>query len=233
MKPVKNIQGLIAAIIMIFSYAGIKAQDTTRINTTTTTTTNASSTTTDDDDINDDDDYNEEARFGIRAGVNISRQKFEDGELDENAQSKFGADFAILVDIPIGDGVFMFQPELHWLQKGSVISDINNDEDITNTFNYIELPLLLRLNFGDEAKLFVIGGPSIGYLLSGKTGGDDIERDLYEDSEWGLHLGAGVGFGPIEIDVRYTDGLSDISANDGDLGDVRNSAFGAGVTLKF
>jgi len=233
MKPVKNIQVLIAAIIMVFSYSGIKAQDTTHINTTTTTTTNASATTIDDGMNDDDDNYNDQARFGIRAGVNISRQKFEDGELDENAQSKFGADFAILVDIPIGDGVFMFQPELHWLQKGSVISDINNGDDVTNTFNYIELPLLLRLNFGDEVKLFAIGGPSIGYLLSGKTGGDDIERDLYEDSEWGLHLGAGVGFGAIEFDVRYTAGMSDISAHDGDLGEVRNSAFGAGVTVKF
>lgn len=233
MKTAKTFSVLIAALIMIFSYTGLKAQDTTRINTTTTTTTNASSTTTDDDDMNDDDNYNDEPRFGLRAGVNITRQKFEDGELDENSQSKFGADFAIMANIPIGDGVFMFQPELHWLQKGSVISDINNNDDVTSTFNYLELPLLLRLNFGDEVKLFVIGGPSIGYLLGGKTDGDDIERDLYEDSEWGLHLGAGVGFGAIEFDVRYTAGLSDISASDGDLSEVKNSAFGAGITVKF
>lgn len=197
------------AVMLMMSFSSIQAQD---------------ATTTD--------DYNSSARFGVRGGVLIARQTFEDGNLDDNAKSKFGADLAVLFNFPIGDGVFMLQPELHWLQKGSVIEDINND-DITNTFNYIELPLLLRLNFGESAKIFAFGGPSIGYLLSGKLGDVDIDRDFYEDLEWGVHLGFGVGVGPVEIDVRYLAGLSDISAVDGNLSEVKNSAFGAGVTLKF
>jgi hypothetical protein len=196
------------AVILGTCFANVSAQDTTT------------------------DDYNSKARFGIRGGVIIAKQTFEDGNLDDNAKSKFGADLAAIVNIPIGSGFFMLQPELHWLQKGSQIDDINGD-DITNTFNYLELPLLLRFNFGGEAKIFAIGGPSVGYLLSGKTDGDDIDRDLYEDTEWGVHLGVGIGLGALEVDVRYMAGLSDISAVDGDLSEVKNSAFGAGVTLKF
>ena len=195
--------------MLMISYSRIQAQDSTT-----------------------DDNYNAEARFGIRGGVTIASQRFEDGNLDDNSKSKFGADVAVLFNIPIGDGVFMLQPELHWLKKGSVINDINGD-DITNTFNYLELPLLLRVNFGDEIKLFAFGGPSIGYLLSGKSGGDDIDRDLYEDTEWSVHLGVGVGFGALVVDVRYMAGLSDISATNGNLSEVKNSAIGAGVTLKF
>lgn len=198
------------AMMLVFSLSGIQAQ----VSSTTST-----------------DDYNSIARFGVRGGVLIARQKFENGNLNDNSKSKFGADLAVMFNFPIGDGVFMLQPELHWLQKGYVLEDIT--EDVTNTFNYIELPLLLRLNFGESAKFFAFGGPSIGYLLSGKLGDIKIDRDDYEDLEWGLHLGFGVGLGPVEIDVRYLAGLSDISAVDGNLSEVKNSAFGAGVTLKF
>lgn len=87
-------------------------------------------------DSSSDESYNSQARFGIRGGVTIASQRFEDGNLDDDSKSKFGADVAVLFDIPIGSGVFMLQPELHWLQKGSVIDDISGD-DITNTFNYL------------------------------------------------------------------------------------------------
>lgn len=211
MKQPFTIKWIGCTVMLMMVFSSLQAQDT---GTTST------------------DDYNSIARFGVRGGVLISRQAFEDGNLDDNAKSKFGADLAVMFNFPIGDGFFMVQPELHWLQKGSVIEDINSD-DITNTFNYIELPLLLRFNFGESAKLFAIGGPSIGYLLSGKLGDVDIDKDLYEDLEWGVHLGLGVGLGPVEVDVRYIAGLSDISAVDGNLSEVKNSAFGAGVTLKF
>ena len=211
MKKDFTIKLIGCAVILMMAFSGIQAQDSATPST---------------------DDYNSYARFGIRGGVIIANQTFENGNLDDNAKSKFGADLGVMFNFPIGDGFFMLQPELHWMQKGSVIEDINND-DITNTFNYLELPVLLRFNFGNSVKLFAFGGPSIGYLLSGKSGDVDIDKDLYEDLEWGAHLGVGVGLGALEIDVRYMAGLSDISEADGNLGEVKNSAFGAGVTLKF
>lgn len=174
--------------------------------------------------------YNSEGRFGIRGGVTISKQNFEGGNLTEDPKSKFGADLAILATLPIGDGFFAIQPELHWMQKGSTIEDINGD-DVNNTFNYLELPVLLRFNFGGSAKIFLIGGPSVGYLLGGKSGDEDIDKDFYNELEFGAHIGAGIGLGPIEVDVRYIAGFSDISEVD-NL-EVKNSGFGAGVTLKF
>jgi len=176
--------------------------------------------------------------FGIRAGVNIASHDFENGDLLNDTKSKFGVDLAILYAIPLGGGTFMLQPELHWLQKGSVINDINNTK-ITSTLNYLELPILLRLNFGGNVKLFALGGVSAGYLLGGKLEGgnvaDDV-KDIYEDLDFSGILGLGIGLGPIEIDVRYHAGLSDIVNNDGNLssyGKITSSSFGAGVSLIF
>jgi hypothetical protein len=180
-----------------------------------------------------DEAYNAEGRFGVRGGVVISKQKFDQGNLDEDPKSKFGLDVAILYTIPIGDGVLNLQPELHWMQKGSTLNDLNNGEDVSTTMNYLELPLLLRLNFGGSLKLFAFGGPSIGYLLDVNSDDDFLKKEDFEDTEFGLHLGAGVGFGSFEVDVRYMAGLSDVAESDGDLGEVKNSGFGAGLTLKF
>jgi hypothetical protein len=176
--------------------------------------------------------YNSEGRFGVRVGGIISKQKFEDGMLDEDPESKFGLDVALLYTLPIGDGFLNLQPELHWMQKGSTFSDLAG-EDVTTTMNYLELPLLLRLNFGGSLKLFAFGGPSVGYLLGVDSDDDILKKEDFEDIEFGLHLGAGVGFGSFEIDVRYLAGLSDVADSDGNLGEIKNSAFGAGLTFKF
>lgn len=229
MKALNPKKLFILITVLIFSISGIKAQvDSIPTSTTTTTTTTTAAPAVQDTD----DDYNEQGRFGIRVGGIISKQRFEGGNLNNDPESKFGLDLAILYTIPIGDGVFNLQPELHWMQKGSTISDLNNNE-FTTTMNYLEIPLLLRLNFGETVKLFVFGGPSLGFLLNVDSDDDYLESEDFNDTEVGLHLGAGVGFGQLEIDVRYLAGLSDVANSDGDLGEIKNSGFGIGLTLKF
>jgi len=179
--------------------------------------------------------YNSHGSFGIRGGVTISKQQFDEGNLSEDPKTKFGADVGLIFSLPLGNGTFMLQPELHWMQKGSKISDINGAE-VTSTLNYLELPVLLRLNFGGSTKLFVLGGVSAGYLLGGSFKGGSVDEDVKEvfnDLDYAGHLGVGIGLGPIEIDVRYMAGLSDISSSEFNLGKTKNSSFGAGVTLKF
>lgn len=175
--------------------------------------------------------YNSEGRFGIRAGGVISKQTYDEGNLSDDPESKFGADIAIMYTLPIGDGFLALQPELHWMQKGSTFSDLG--DDLSTTMNYLELPLLLRVNFGGSLKLFAFAGPSAGYLLDVNSDNIAITKDDFEDIEFGLHLGAGIGLGRFEIDVRYMAGLSDVSAADGNVNDIKNSAFGAGLTYKF
>lgn len=181
------------------------------------------------------DGFNSHTRFGVRVGGVISKQDFDGGNVTEDPESKFGADIGIVCAIPIGGGFFMLQPELHWMQKGYKIEDAANGGNITSTLNYLELPLLARVNFGGSVKLFVFAGPSIGYLLSG-TYEDDTQsldvKDYLDDIEYSGHIGLGVGLGTFEVDLRYIAGLSDISDSD-NLSDVKNSSYCIGVTLKF
>lgn len=173
--------------------------------------------------------------FGIRVGGNISNQDFENGDLLDDPKSKFGLDLAVLYAIPLGGGTFMLQPELHWLQNGSVINDIQSNEEITSTLNYLELPVLLRWNFGGSLKVFALGGVSAGYLLGGKLEGgpEDDVKEIYNDLDFSGILGLGLGLGSIEFDIRYRAGLSDISESGGNYGKITNSSFGAGVSLVF
>ena len=182
------------------------------------------------------DDMGPRTQFGIRGGVTISNQNFEDGQLDEDPESKFGLDVALLLKIPLGGEFLELQPELHWMQKGTVIQDVSSGDDITATLNYLELPVLLRLNFGGGLKLFGLAGVSAGYLLGGEYDGDSITddiKDVYEDLDFSGHVGVGIGLGPIEVDVRYNAGLSDISNADFNPSKITNNSWGAGVSLFF
>lgn len=204
---------IVLAIVLLVSASGLRAQDT------------------------NEEGYNSQVRFGVRAGVTISNQSFEAGGFAKDPESKFGGDLAVMANFPIGNGFFMLQPELHLIQKGYQVHGIDSLGDITSTLNYLELPVLLRFNFGGSLKLFAIGGPSVGYLLTGKyvdNGGSyGIDNTYYNELEFGFHVGAGIGLGPVEIDVRYMGGLTDISEGNPGVSGVKNKSFGAGITFKF
>lgn len=178
-----------------------------------------------------------QVKFGVRAGILISNQEFKQGQITVEPKSKFGLDLAVVSDIPLGN-VISFGPELHWLQKGFKIEDLDiNGFTIsgTSTLNYLELPLLVKFNFGETAKFFVMGGPSFGYLLGHKTedeDGNEIDLGDLHDIELGAHFGAGVGVGPLVVDIRYILGLTNL-AKDLEDAEVHNTAFGAGVSLMF
>lgn len=181
------------------------------------------------------DGFNSKFRFGIRGGGIISKTDFESDDPTEDPLSKFGGDLAILCAIPIGGGFINLQPELHWMQKGYNIEDAATGDLITSTLNYLELPLLLRLNFGGSIRLFAFAGPSVGYLLDGELNTATTSKDAteyLEETEFNAHLGLGVGLGTFELDIRYIAGLTEISDSE-DLSDVKNSSFGVGITLKF
>jgi hypothetical protein len=176
-------------------------------------------------------------KFGVRAGVNISNQEFKQGDITIEPKTKFGLDLGIVSEFPLGK-VVSFSPELHWLQKGFTIEDFEFNGLVlngTSTLNYLELPLLVKFNFGESAKFFVMGGPSFGYLLSDNTKDDEgNEIDLGDRSniELGAHFGAGIGVGPVVIDVRYLLGITNLAKDIPDA-EVHNTGFGAGVSLMF
>lgn len=95
----------------------------------------------------------------------------------------------------------------------------------------------MKLNFGKSAGFFLFGGPSFGYLLNGTDKDmdgqtNDIDLDFYKRTEFGAHVGGGIGLGPVKIDVRYIFGLTDIFDDSQDI-QITNSSLGAGVSFMF
>lgn len=177
-----------------------------------------------------------QGKVGIRAGVISSKQEVQNGDITENYESKLGADIAFVSDFPIG--LISISPEFHWLQKGSKVEDISGTVgEISRTFNYFEIPLLVKLNLGKPIGFFLFAGPSVGYLLNGTDKDmdgqtNDIDLDFYNRAEFGAHVGGGIGLGPIKIDLRYIFGLTDIFDDSNDI-QITNTSLGAGVTLMF
>jgi len=231
MRTSFNLRLITLIIVLIMTNSVIKAQDPNTMPSDSTPTAAPAAAAKDDND-----GFNSKTRFGIRGGGIISKTDFENtDDPTEDPQSKIGLDLAIVCAIPIGGGFFMLQPELHWMQKGYKLEDIATGENITSTLNYIELPLLVRLNFGQSIKLFAFAGPSIAYLLDGElnTATESLDAtEFLNETEYNAHIGLGVGLGTFEVDIRYIAGLSDISDAE-NLEDVKNSSFGAGITLKF
>lgn len=177
-----------------------------------------------------------QSKVGIRAGVMSSKQDIQNSDFFDEAGSKLGADIAFVADFAIG--IASISPEFHWLQKGGKVEDLNGSlGEVSRTFNYLEIPILFKLNFGAGSGFFLFAGPSVGYLLNGTDKDmdgqtNDIDLDFYKRVEYGAHAGAGIGLGPVKIDVRYIFGFNDIFDDTQDV-QVTNASIGAGVTLMF
>jgi len=179
---------------------------------------------------------NAQSTVGIRAGVISSKFDVQNGDIAEDYESKLGADIALVADFPIG--IFSISPEFHWLQKGAKLKDLDGTlNDATRTFNYLEIPLLTKVTFGDEVAFFFMAGPSVGYLLNGTDKDNDgqtndLDLDFYKRIEYGLHVGGGVQFGVVRIDLRYIFGLSNVFDDDTEV-EINNTSIGAGLSLIF
>jgi len=177
-----------------------------------------------------------QSSVGIRAGVMSSKQEVQNGNIADDYESKLGADIAFVADFPIG--IMSISPEFHWLQKGGKIKDLNGSVgEVSRTFNYLEIPVLIKLRFGEPVGFFLLAGPSVGYLLNGTDKDqdgqtNDIDLDFYKRAEFGAHVGGGIMLGPVEVDVRYIFGLTNIFDDSIDL-QITNSSIGGGVTFMF
>ncbi len=131
------------------------------------------------------------------------------------------------LSLPVtNDNFFVIQPELLYIQKGANFSTNLNSTRIGDTYiNYLELPVLAKINFGGESfRAYVNGGPSIAYALFGRTQengtkvdiefGDNADVTFNNRIDFGVQFGGGIGFkagpGDLLLDLRYGLGLSNL-----------------------
>lgn len=180
------------------------------------------------------------AQFGVKAGVNIATMAEEGEDVSQDDlenKSVAGAVIGLTYGVNLGD-IITIQPELLFSQSGGSITynALGTVTKETYKINYLELPVLAKLQFGNAdqqgAGFHIAAGPWIGYALSGHykaktTVGEDvifeIDRDYTFDDQddtkrlnYGMIGAAGFSFGRAVIDIRYNYGFNNLLDDDAD-----------------
>lgn len=184
-------------------------------------------------------------RFGVKAGVNASNLYTQDVD-DENML--IGFNLGVFAKVPF-NRLIAIQPELYYTTKGAENTYNNalvNGSAIFNV-NYIELPLLLVVNFTENINIHV--GPYAAYMISGKVSNqsnatifnfeDEIDTDDYNKIDAGLVAGVGLDFGTIGVGLRYNYGMAnvgkaaDYNGTTYTFPDGKNSVFSLNLAVGF
>lgn len=158
-------------------------------------------------------DDNVTTEFGVKGGFNMSN--LYQSEADDN-NVIYGFNAGVYATLPISDFIAI-QPEILYTTKGAEL-DYNNaflQGNAKFKLNYIEVPLLVRVNITKNFNVHAGGYAS--YLVSSKVTGDgDINFDDAVDTDdlnkfdAGLSAGIGVDFSPISVGLRYNYGLTTV-----------------------
>nr|WP_294898705.1 porin family protein [uncultured Pedobacter sp.] len=182
--------------------------------------------------------------FGVKGGISFSNIiKTDNSDFKTNYTTGFNA--GVFVNIPIVDRL-SFQPEAMFSQKGykSERTGILGDGTLTQTTNWIEVPILAKINPASGFNIYL--GPQVSFLTRTKTKYDgnfsSSEQTKYEDdankfkkSIVGGVLGAGFDItNNLSLNARYAldfqknneDGTTETPA-------FKNQTWQAGLALKF
>lgn len=174
----------------------------------------------------------QEAKFGLKAGLNISNQKYEAEGISVNANSIVGVQVGGFAEIKLADK-FAIQPEVLFSTEGSKIKA--EGEEILFNLSYINVPVMAK--FYPAPKFSIQAGPQLGFLVSAKGKFNDEKVDIkdgYKSINFGLNLGAGYEFTDnFLVDVRYNFGLSDISETNEEGIKTKGSVFSIAFGYKF
>lgn len=161
--------------------------------------------------------------IGILGGINFAELNIKDDQGEKSSVSTrnaFGA--GGVFEFQLAQNVYL-QLQPMYLQKGGVLFQEPPDpEEIKFKMSFIEVPLFLKVQLGEQICPYIMGGPTVGYLLSSKLeseiGGFLFKGDLKHLTrkiDFGVGFGAGVsipvGSSNVFLDGRYTLGLTNLN----------------------
>lgn len=178
--------------------------------------------------------------FGVKGGVNISMITGPDAY--DSSDNALGVHGGVLMQYNLIKMVYI-QPELLYTQKGYNFqySLLGVETKIADSYDYIELPVLLKLNLvvGD-VQIQPYAGPTFSYLIVAKSKrtssiGENSETHVDDMIGQMNRIDFGIGFGAdvvlsdrVMLGARYNLGLSKIykdSPLPGFGTDVKNGTF--------
>jgi hypothetical protein len=147
-------------------------------------------------------------RFGIRGGVHAGTQ-FGRAIITNPKGTLIGFEGALFANIELTEDISLC-PEIAFSQKGFKV----DTSEITS--NYFEVPLLLKINMGDEG-LYTIIGPYVSYLPTVNINAPD---------EKALGFGGTFGLGTRVGDHLLIEGRYNFNGNIWKLGSDSTNPYG-------
>jgi outer membrane protein OmpA-like peptidoglycan-associated protein len=176
--------------------------------------------------------------FGLKAGVNVSNNKYDPDPAAFNSNSKTGFAGGVYYNIGLGR-LFSIQPELLYSSMGSKFeTTISPNTKGSLHLNYLSVPVLFKVTPIWRLGLFL--GPQMDFLMSAKTKvdgqSDEDIKDQVKGTDFAGTIGAEFWFTRnIGIYGRYIAGFNSI--NEDNYGvpntDVKNNAWQFGLTIGF
>ena len=183
----------------------------------------------------------QDLRIGVKGGINLSKVVFSPNIKEPFALKYNGG----IVTRWITERHFGLQAELNYSMRGWEREFINPTQidagyEYSRDLNYIELPLMTHIYFGDKAaRVFFNLGPQIGLFLSEKENIKNItnsgnfpemKKPVENKFDWGICGGGGLEVhtksGSYLIEARYYYGLSNIFHNSREIAnEVRKDPF--------
>jgi hypothetical protein len=225
----KNLKfyGAVLAALMLCTFQ-VNAQDEST--TETTVQTETETRTYDVDRNNDRDDDYSGPRVGIKGGLNASN--LITNEVTDK-HGRFGFHAGIYGQL-FSSEAFAIQPEVNFSTKGNEVKHNFGIIDQETKFNlsYIDIPVLAVFKLGTAAEIHA--GAYWAYLVGANidTDGDlgdgfvSLDRDNFDNWDYGLVGGIGFNLGQVQLGARYNYGLNEIAQSAGAkrmLGNAKNS----------
>lgn len=159
--------------------------------------------------------------LGVTGGLNLAKMKITgDGE-DQNVDGLTLFGVGGIIGLKFKDNMSVQLRPLY-LQKGGTLVQDDDSPNIDFLMSYIELDIAIKIWTGDELRPYIIGGPSVGFLLSSeieldlegnKVTGDIM--DISQKTEFSLGIGAGleysIGSSFIFVEGRYLFGMNNLN----------------------
>jgi hypothetical protein len=196
------------------------------------------------------DDFNKKRRrkkkssplgFGLITGGSMFSIS---GDETDGVKMKFGMQIGLFGVYQLNE-MFGVKSGVIFTQKGFKINEeiFGMKFDYVTNFNYVNIPILGTIGFGDSFKIYANAGPVLGVFLSGKTTSDDESMDVegIKTTDLGVLVGGGVIIPVVQsrksptisilADVNYQLGLANIEDADDYTTKNNGITFGIGILI--
>jgi len=134
------------------------------------------------------------------------------------------------------EGGFAIQPEVIYTQKGVEVTFVEDSMSVDGEVetDFVDVPVLARFTFGQgSTRGYVFAGPSFDFKVNavakasvmGVSEEEDLDEEV-EGFEFALVFGGGLEFGPVLLEARWSEGLTNLAKDaESDTADVKSRTF--------